>query len=753
MKDALDAYLDETPEVPQADALDAYLSEESPPVAAQPADALAPYLQGEAPKPGTPKGNYKKTQETIDSMFDDKPKTKEQDEEILNAIMQEPMAGIAGRIQGVRNVVSSIDPVAIWLEKKLGGPNKFTTLGGLLPSAEEAHAQNVAARNQFNEEYGDFPSAQSGVMKGELVAAAPALVAGGALTSGAGQFVANVAPKLAPVVSFLGGTAEGPAALRYLSSGAAGAIGGAEGAAVTSGGSDVPFSEQVATGAGYGFGLGTLLPAAVDAGKGAVNFFTREKGSYAANKVLEAALADHGDLAAVQARLKELGPQASFADLGPNSAKLADRVNMTPGSGQTLITQALQQRQKDSAKVLLNSAAKNLKVHDEYHQTFEELNQLRKDRAAPLYKEAFAANKDITSTKLDRILETEAGQKALESTRKAMSDKMALMGVADPELVEQAKLVGQYVPGQGGISKGLKLETWDMIKQELDAMGQAAKKQASLGNVTTKEATRYKDLARGLRDELDELDITKKPGSNRGSYAMARDAWEGPTKSMEALEDGKDFLKLSKQEIQKTLKSLPAADQRMYRIGALQSMEKEILSSAKSADASRRLMGDFGFKEEKLRALFPSNKAFEAFKKQAEATTTFYQTKQRILGGSSTAPRFAASQEDDIVDRAFNVAGHAVNVVAGGKPGLLKSAAKGTAAGARALANKFTGFTPERAESMARLMVPGAQGSALNQFQSLRLPNTTPFSLPEELSVPVYGSGANLLNRFSETRN
>lgn len=748
MKDALDAYLYEEPEAPKADALDAYLNEESPPVAAQPADSLQPYLQeGEQNKRGKPKGNYAKAQDTIDTMFDDKPRTKEQDEEILNAIAQDPIANIKGRIQGVRNVVSSIDPVAIWLEKKLGGPNKFTTLGGLMPSAEEAHAQNVEARNQFNEEYGDFPSAQSGVMKGELLASAPALVAGGALTQGAGKFVAGVAPKLAPAVSFLSGTAEGPAAVRYLSSGAAGAIAGAEGAAVTSGGSDTPFSEQVATGAKYGFGVGTLLPAAMDTGKGVANFFTREKGSYAANKVLEAAIADHGSLDAVQEKLKELGPKASFADLGPNSAKLADRVNMTPGSGQTLITQALQQRQKDSARDLLSSAAKNMKVYDEYHQTFEELNDLRKARATPLYKEAFAGNKEINSPVLDRILETPAGQKALAGAREAMQNKMSLMGVPDQDLIEQAKLVGQYVPGQGGISKGLKLETWDLIKRELDSMGLAAKKGAALGTTTTSEAARYNDLAGGLRSELDKLDKTN------GLYAKARDAWEGPSRSMLALEEGKDFLKLSRQEIQNKLKAFPMADQRMYRIGALQSMEKEILSSAQSSNASRRLMGDFGFKEEKLRALFPSNKAFEAFKQQAERTTVFHNTKQRILGGSSTAPRFAAAAEDDIVDKAFNVAGHAVNVVAGGKPGLLKSAAKGTAAGARALANKFTGFTPERAESMARLMVPGGQGAAVNQFQNLTLPSTTPFRLPEELNAPLYGSGANILNRFSEARD
>lgn len=744
-KRALDYYLDDAAEeAPQRRALDYYLDDEDSVVEAQPGAAMAAYLEPEA---GTPKGNYKAGRGRFFELLNKEGTTPEEDREAVGLILQEPMAGLAGKLQGIRNVYSSIDPVAIKLEKLLGGPNKFTTLGGLLPSAEEAHQQNVAARNKFTEEYGDYPEAQSGVAKGELVASIAPLMAAGVATRGLGAFATGAAPELAPVVEFLGGGAGGGALKRYLSSATAGAIGGAEGAAVVSGGSDKPFSEQVSHGATVGFGLGATVPALVEGGSKLVNFFTREKGSYAAEKILKAAVDDAGSVDAAMRRLKELGPESSFADLGPNSLKLADRVNMTPGKGQTVITGALQQRQLNSAKNLLADAAKSLNVHKDYYSTFDEIATSRAEIAAPHYAEAYRANPDMFSPTIDKILATPAGQRALSAVRETMGNKMALLGVSDPALVEQAKLVGSYVPGQGGISRGFKLETLNLVKRELDAMTTAARKQAKLGSTSTTEANRLGSLAGGLRDELVKLDKT-------GAYKKGLEAWSDDSTSLEALEAGKNFLKKSHHEIKKELANLSAGDQRLYRVGGLQAMEEDILRSSTSSNAARRLMGDFGFKTEKVRALFPNAKSYAAFEKAAERTSIYHGTKNRILGGSSTAPRLAAGADEDIVDKAFKVAGHAFNVAAGGKPGLISSLTTGTKAGARSVMNKFTGLTPERAEAIAQLQFgPAAQRAAISKFQALRGAAQPPLTAGESvLRLPAYGVGSNLFQRLNDSR-
>ena len=50
-----------------------------------------------------------------------------------------------------------------------------------------------------------------------------------------------------------------------------------------------------------------------------------------------------------------------------------------------------------------------------------------------------------------------------------MQNSRKLVGMSDPELVEQAKLVGSYEPGNGGIAPGLNMETLDHTKKALDA--------------------------------------------------------------------------------------------------------------------------------------------------------------------------------------------------------------------------------------------------------------------------------------------
>ncbi len=168
----------------------------------------------------------------------------------------------AGVVQGARDVMSSIDPLAQWVDKKIGP----ITLGGLLPTAEQAHANNLAARGQFDQQYGDNTTAQVGRVGGEIAASLPALAAGGEILGPLAAGVSRAAPAMAPGVNFLMGATKGNKLLQLASRGASGALQGAAAAGLTSGASDQPIPDQLRQGAEFGGVLNTALPAAKMAG-------------------------------------------------------------------------------------------------------------------------------------------------------------------------------------------------------------------------------------------------------------------------------------------------------------------------------------------------------------------------------------------------------------------------------------------------------------------------------------------------------
>jgi len=83
----------------------------------------------------------------------------------------------------------------------------------------------------------------------------------------------------------------------------------------------------------------------------------------------------------------------------------------------------------------------------------------------------------------------------------------------------------------GGVAPGLKLETYDLIKQEIDSMANAAKKRVATGQAKRGVVVEYRGLAAKLRGELDRLDVTARAGPNSfkpegGAYAQARKIFE-----------------------------------------------------------------------------------------------------------------------------------------------------------------------------------------------------------------------------------
>ena len=220
-------------------------------------------------------------------------------------------------------------------------------------------------------------------------------------------------------------------------------------------------------------------------------------------------------------------------------------------------------------------ASRSQKIPEQIGKVFDDLVSKNKfydvaDKAdaegnlsSPLYKEAFKQNQSMSSPLIDKILETPAGKDALKGAVEQMQDEMRKVGVPDKDLTEQARDAG--LVANGGVASGLKMQTLDYVKRELDAMARAAYKRANNGSGTVAEASRYASLAKQLRNEMDRLDITAKAGPNSlkpegGLYAQARAKSATKLQMQDALEKGRDALNADPEEIQRFMADEDTSD-------------------------------------------------------------------------------------------------------------------------------------------------------------------------------------------------
>ena len=170
----------------------------------------------------------------------------------------------AGVVQGGRDVISSIDPIAQWADKHIGQ----VTLGGLLPTADQAHANSLVARNQFNQQYSGDTAATVGRVGGQIAASLPAFATGGELLAPAAAGLSAAVPAAAPAANFAMGAYKGNKLLQLASRGTAGALQGGAAAGLTSSASDAPIGNQLKQGAEFGGILGGGAPLLHDIGAG-----------------------------------------------------------------------------------------------------------------------------------------------------------------------------------------------------------------------------------------------------------------------------------------------------------------------------------------------------------------------------------------------------------------------------------------------------------------------------------------------------
>jgi hypothetical protein len=615
----------------------------------------------------------------------------EKDTLIWNKLHTEANAEKAGVKQGARNVLASIQNLT-------GHP----TLGGLLPSEQE----NINARNQFTQQYGQNPNAQTGVNEGEILGTLPVMgVAGKALGAGASA-LGEAIPSVSQALSFLGGKYQGNRLLQLGSKAAAGAVQGAGATALTSADSNQPLSDQLQQGAKLGAGISTVLPVVGRIGKAVGNTvgnFLQNLGEnneeFALRKVTEAIGRDQISPEMLKNRLSSMGDHATIADAGgKNTLRLADTVANVPGKGQETISNVLNARHAGQDERLLSAATTGLEIDPNvgYQGAVENLMQKKAADAAPKYEAAFNANQSISSPEIDEVLQTPAGKQALKNASVKMQNDMALMGVRDPYLARQAKIAG-IAGTDDGIASGLNLRSLDYTKRALDDQIHQATLRGTPDDVRILTGLKNK-----LTSALDKADVT-------GNYKAARSAYAGPSQSLEAVESGKNFIKNGAQGNAKELAAMSDSDKQLFRVGVGKAISDMLDGTAEGANSANALWAKPKV-QKALASTFPTPEAFNDFSNTIQNEIKFYNNRRTLLGGSPTASRLAAMED----------AGQAPTVTFGDAANAAKgNYGKALLSVGGKIKNRLTQMTPERANSIAELLFNGDQQATANRLSQL----------------------------------
>lgn len=358
---------------------------------------------------------------------------------------------------------------------------------------------------------------------------------------------------------------------------------------------------------------------------------------------------------------------------GPRTANLAEGAAQYP-SGGARASEFFDQAINNAPEKLKGSIAKNVSPSANYYDTLDDIVQNGREKAAPMYQQAFQKNQSINSPVINRILQTPEGKSALSEAARNMQNQMSLLSKSDPKLTALANELDMASTG-AGIGNGLKLETLDHVKR---AMDDSINKAYRAGDAA--EARRVVQLKNGLLGEMDAND-------NSGLYAKARKTSGDYLSNRDAIEAGTTFLRDDPQLIAQQFKQFGPTEKRAYKVGVLKTIRNDIDNKVDGQNVAR-LFNKPAMRQKLSTVLSPTE--YESLRSDAQNIDNIYKLRNQVLGNSRTAGRQIAAEEfnDDTAQFVTDIAtkgasrtlmGRGVSAIARQRDGLSDKTAGGVA--------------------------------------------------------------------------
>lgn len=442
----------------------------------------------------------------------------------------------------------------------------------------------------------------------------PAVIAIPGQISGAVGGAVAAAP-VAGAMSAVSGIARLPQMFRYILGGGAG--GAAFGSGEAEEGGRLAGAAQ---GAGLGAAGGYVVPK-VMAGASRVASGVRNAFSPRANAAadLERAMVRDGvtpqavmqDLRAAQASR----PDATLADVGGENVRgLVERVAQTPGAGRTVVIPALTERQQGQMGRLGADLGELTGTQRTAAQAVGETMQRRAADARPLYDEAFnfdAAGVPAITQAFERETGTGFGRAFMmrPEFRRTLQTEYGVANPADAPLMVQ-------------------IDAWKRVADDF---------------VRENRGTNKARVVEQMRDRV--LSVVDQ---HNQTYANARNAWAGPSRYLEAIEDGRNILsqRTSAEELAGILSRMTDDQLEGFRIGAVSAIRAKMGSDpARMADMTKYLRSPEV--RAKIAAIMPTDEARQAWTQRLNFEVGSSELVGRSLGNSATYRRGAERQDAD----------------------------------------------------------------------------------------------------------
>lgn len=380
------------------------------------------------------------------------------------------------------------------------------------------------------------------------------------------------------------------------------AIGATEGGAFGAGTAEEERLKSAAIGAGIGAVVAPVATGAITAigraGKRLISPVARaafNTPQRQAERLVQRAMElDELGPATAGQQLRQLGPQATLADLGENLSGLARAATAKTGRGRTIAANLLTSRQVGQQGRVLKAAG--VPEAKEFKSLFAGVLRNRQSASTPLYQEAFSQPLQLTP-KLTALLNRPSVQKSLKRAANILKDE----------------------GGQGGHVRLL-----NAVKQDLDdQIGKA------LRGGKRNEARRLLDIKRQLLEEVD---------AQVPAYAQARQLFAGEAALKDSANLGRSLLtrRVDLDDMEFALQAMTEGERHAFRLGAVRGMVDKLEGLPETRNAAQKLIESTRARE-LLNLAFPDDATFQRFIRTAEAESTFSFTRNRILGGSPTA--------------------------------------------------------------------------------------------------------------------
>ena len=435
---------------------------------------------------------------------------------------------------------------------------------------------------------------------------------------------------------------------RMLKGSASGAgLGGAQ----AIGESDGPITERLKAGrdaAIIGAAIGPIIPAAVKVGSAAWTGIGNKLAAYGspemqlsqASRLMAKALKDDGyTVETALAKLKELGPSSTLADLGDSTRSVLRAVYDRGGIGAQKVAKFFSKRQgggmipegQPGAGLQTGHAAGRVEgmIDDlgfgKYHDKTA-LEKMQKE-ATKLYDDAYAANQVVDDTTINSLLNREGMGEVMEKARDGMRLRGQSVSKYSPDATSQHIAEG----GTGKVGEGLKLKYLDKIKRVLYDM-EEGERDSITGRLTDKGGA-WQEIRRDLTKALDKADST-------GLYAQARQKAGGKLASEQARRRGNNFISKSEfadeQVMAGEIAEMSAHELQNFRIGVANALKGKVgTRKYKAGNAPDAIKGNDAL-ERRIKVAFGDDSTFVKFKNQLLAEDELHKTYSK-LGGTQTS--------------------------------------------------------------------------------------------------------------------